>query len=217
MGNHDVKCLSPEYASVPLPNLVFAHYPVRSKNQIATKAVRDGPGKASVDLRCMHGTGWHILEIYRNLRKQNFQLHDDDMIGLSLFYGGFPTASLHEKKIRKIALKSDPVTLYPAIHCMYPPTPFDLYDTILSTFVTLNARYKMENPVFCMKTLLAANDTISRDYRQKLCMAMASEERRRFKRRVLFFRMRVVTNPAMKILGKILPPACKNKLKKLLS
>ncbi|MDE2519154.1 MAG: glycosyltransferase family 2 protein [Methanocorpusculum sp.] len=217
MGNHDVKSLDAAYASVPLQDLVFAHYPVRSKEQIATKAVRDGMGRASVDLRWMQGTGWHILDIYRNLRKQNFQISDEEMLGISLFYSEYPHKKRTlEQNMQKLAVVSDPDTLYPPIHCIYPPSPFVLFDTVVSLFGMLCEQYKTENPLFCMKMILAANDTISQDYRHHLIQALSKTERTHFKRGVLFFRLRPVLHPVMKIMGELLPPSVKKYLRNLI-
>lgn len=118
--------------------------------------------------------------------------------------------------MQKLAVVSDPDTLYPPIHCIYPPAPFDLFDTVVSLFGMLCERYKTENPLFCMKMILEANDYISQDYRHHLIQALSKTERTHFKRGVLFFRLRPVLHPVMKIMGELLPPSVKIHLRNLI-
>lgn len=189
-GNHNVKSANNDYRSINQDELVFAHYPVRSKNQIAIKAVNAGQWRLSVDLTRVHGNGWHITNTYQQFKKNNFQITDDEMLNLSLIYSSNYKKHISSVNISSFIIDSEPDNLYPPIHCIYQIVPIDLFDTVLSLFCKICKLCKEENLSLSMSAIIEANEKIGSAHREKLYNELSDKDKHMFKVKVNIHRFK---------------------------
>ena len=185
LGNHTVISISKRsFPLIELENLFFAHYPIRSVEQIKSKVIKFMLHNLSVpDMNPKQSN--HIEMMYNYLKKHNLTLSNNDILWFNLLYSSSESHVPEKTSMLSNCIAINPQKYYPEIKCIHTAQMLNnisvITDTVASVMSSYDKLYPNNNNNKGVTTLLDVAEFVVLDYREKRRELLDPNEKLRIK------------------------------------